>query len=68
MSTKSRQVIWGDRIMGADIHAKAAHDAARKAARKADRAEAEAWFERLRPARFWAKPTRAGLDWLAAAR
>ena len=36
-------MIWGGRIMGAEIRAKAAREAAEKTAREADRAEAEAW-------------------------
>jgi hypothetical protein len=47
MSTKAREVIWGGRIMGANIHAKAAREDARKAIREADRAEAEAWSVRM---------------------
>src|SRR3954464_8324103 len=47
MSTKSRQVIWGGRIMGADIRAKAARETAQKAVQEADRAEAEAWSVRM---------------------
>jgi hypothetical protein len=47
MSTKSREVICGGRIMGADIHAKAARETAQKAIREADRAEAEAWSIRM---------------------
>jgi len=42
MSTKSREVIWGGQIMGADIHAKGAREAAQKPGREADRAEAYA--------------------------
>ena len=42
MSTKTREVIWGGRIMGADMRAQTARQDARKAARAADRAEAEA--------------------------
>jgi hypothetical protein len=42
MSTKTREVIWGSRIMGAKMRAEAALREARKAARAADRAEAEA--------------------------
>jgi hypothetical protein len=41
MSTKTREVIWGGRIMGADMRAETARQEARKAARAADRAEAE---------------------------
>ena len=43
MSTKKREVIWGGRIMGAEIRAQSARKAAQEAARAADRAEAEAW-------------------------
>jgi hypothetical protein len=43
MSTKSREVIWGGAIMGAKMRATGAREAAKKAAREADRAEAEAW-------------------------
>jgi hypothetical protein len=45
MSTKSREVIWGGRIMGAEIRAQGAREAARKAAH--DRADAEAWSIRM---------------------
>jgi hypothetical protein len=34
MGTKSREVIWGGQIMGAEIHARHAREEARKAARK----------------------------------
>src|ERR1700731_4663411 len=47
MSTKSRQTIYGGRIMGAKIRAEGAREAARKAAREADRAEAYAWSVRM---------------------
>jgi len=40
MSTKSREVIWGGQIMGAEMRARQAREEARKAAREADRAEA----------------------------
>jgi hypothetical protein len=56
MSTKSREVIWGGRIMGADIRAKGAREAAQRAVREADRAEAESLVDlhgglwRTRPA------------------
>jgi len=43
MGTKSREVIWGGRIMGAKIHAQGARERAEQAVREADRAEAEAW-------------------------
>jgi len=42
MSTKSRQVIYGGRIIGAKIRASAARKRAAEAIREADRAEAEA--------------------------
>jgi hypothetical protein len=41
MGAKSREVIWGGRIMGAEIRTKGAREAALKAALEADRAEAE---------------------------
>jgi predicted secreted protein len=44
MGTKSSEVIWGGKIMGADIRAKHAREEATKAA---DRAEAEAWSVRI---------------------
>jgi hypothetical protein len=47
MSTKSRETIWGGRIMGAEIRAHGARETARKANREADRAEAEAWSARM---------------------
>lgn len=47
MSTKSPEVIWGGQIMGAEIRAKRAREVAEKAAREADRAEAEAWSLRM---------------------
>jgi hypothetical protein len=47
MSTKSRQTIYGSRIRGAKIRAEGAKQAANKAIRAADRAEAEAWSIRM---------------------
>ena len=47
MGTKSREVIWGGPIMGAEIHARHAREEARKAAREADRAEARVWSLRM---------------------
>jgi hypothetical protein len=38
MGTKSREVIWGGQIMGAEIRARQAREEARKSAREADRA------------------------------
>jgi hypothetical protein len=43
MSSKSREVIWGGQILDAKIRAQGARETAQKAAREADRAEAEAW-------------------------
>jgi hypothetical protein len=43
MSTKSRQTIYGGRIIGAEIRAQGAPEAAQKAIREADRAEAEGY-------------------------
>jgi hypothetical protein len=43
MSTKSREVIYGGRIIGAKIRAEGAGEAAQKAVREADRAAAELW-------------------------
>jgi hypothetical protein len=43
MSTKSRQAVYGGAIMDAQIRAEGAREAAKKAIREADRAEAEAW-------------------------
>jgi len=54
MGTKSREVIWGGQIMNAKILARRAREAAQKAAREADRAEAYAVVSpdgRLRRAR-----------------
>ena len=47
MSTKTRQVIWGGKIMGAELRAQCTREAARKAIRDANRAEAEAWSLRM---------------------
>jgi hypothetical protein len=47
MSTKSRQTIYGGAIIGARIRAESAREAAKKAIRAADRAEAEAWSIRM---------------------
>src|SRR2546421_4237551 len=71
MSTKSRQVIFGSRIEGAEIRAKGAREAARKAVRAADRAEAEAWSIRMegyggpaQPSPTIAQCLNGGLSWL----
>src|SRR5437879_3383784 len=47
MSTKSRQTIYGGAIIGAEILAEGAREAAKKAIREADRTEAEAWSIRM---------------------
>jgi hypothetical protein len=71
MSTKSRQVIWGGAIMGAEISARHARQEAQKAAREADRAEAYAWPVRMEGYGGPAQPSptlgqciRCGLGWL----
>jgi hypothetical protein len=71
MSTKSRQTIYGGRIMGAEIRAKTARDVARRANREADRAEAEAWSIRMegfggpaQPSPSIAQCLNGGLGWL----
>jgi hypothetical protein len=43
MGTKSREVIYGGRIIGVRIRAEGAREAAQKAVREADRAAAELW-------------------------
>ena len=71
MSTKSRQWIYGGRIMGAKIRATTAREAANKAVREADRAEAEAWSIRMeghggpaQPSPTIAQCLNGGLGWL----
>ena len=71
MSTKKREVIWGGRIMGADIRAKNAREAANQALRDADRAEAQAWSLRMEGYGGPAQPSptigqciNGGLGWL----
>jgi hypothetical protein len=71
MSTKKREVIWGGQIMGADIRARNAREAARKAIRDADRAEAHAWSVRMEGYGGPAQPSptlgqciSGGLGWL----
>ncbi|TWB66633.1 hypothetical protein [Bradyrhizobium sacchari] len=71
MSTKSREVIWGGRIMGAEIHAQGARERAQEAVREADRAEAEAWSVRMEGYGGPAQPSptigqclNGGLAWL----
>jgi hypothetical protein len=71
MSTKSRQWIYGGRIMGAKIRAKNAREAADKALREADHADAEAWSIRMegyggpaQPSPTIAQCLNGGLGWL----
>ena len=71
MSTKSRQVIYGGRIMGAKIRAHDAREAALNAVGKADRAEAEAWSIQMEGYGGPAQPSptigqclNGGLSWL----
>jgi hypothetical protein len=71
MGTKSREVIWGGQIMGAEIHARHAREEARRAAREADRAEAHAWSLRMEGYGGPAQPSptigqclNGGLGWL----
>jgi hypothetical protein len=71
MSSKSREVIWVGRIMGARMRAEAAREEAKKAAREADRAEAEAWSVRMEGYGGPAQPSptisqciHGGLGWL----
>jgi hypothetical protein len=71
MSTKSRQVIYGSRIEGANIRAGNARERAKQAAREADRAEAEAWSIRMEGYGGPAQPSptigqclNGGLGWL----
>jgi hypothetical protein len=71
MGTKSREVIWGSTIMGADLHARYTREGARKAVREADRAEAYAWSVRMEGYGGPAQPSptigqciHGGLGWL----
>jgi hypothetical protein len=71
MGTKSREVIWSGRIMGAAIHAKSARKRAEEAVREADRAEAEAWSVRMegyggpaQPSPTIAQCLNGGMGWL----
>jgi hypothetical protein len=71
MSTKSRQSIYGGRIIGARIRAERTREAAKQAIREADRAEAEAWSIRMegyggpaQPSPTIAQCLNGGLVWL----
>jgi hypothetical protein len=46
-STKSREVVWGGRVMAAKMNAEQARKRATEAIREADRAEAHAWSVRM---------------------
>jgi hypothetical protein len=71
MSTKKREVIFGGRIIGANIRAQQARERAKEAVRAADRAEAEAWSIRMEGYGGPAQPSptigqclNGGLGWL----
>ena len=71
MSTKKREVIFGGRIIGANIRAQSARERAKEAVRAADRAEAEAWSIRMEGYGGPAQPSptigqcfNGGLGWL----
>jgi phage FluMu protein Com len=71
MSIRSREVIWGGRIIGAKMRAESAREEAYKAIRAADRAEAEAWSVRMEGYGGPAQPSptigqciHGGLGWL----
>jgi hypothetical protein len=69
--SKSREVIWGGAVMGAEMTARHARDEAKKAVREADPAEAYAWSVRMEGYGGPAQPSptigqciRGGLGWL----
>ena len=71
MSNKSRQTIYGGRIIGAKMRAERARQNADEAIRAADRAEAEAWSIRMegyggpaQPSPTIAQCLNGGLGWL----
>jgi hypothetical protein len=71
MSTKSREVIYGGRIIGAKIRAEGAREVAQKAVREADRAAAELWSIQMeahggkaRPSPTIAQCLNGGYGWL----
>ena len=71
MSTKKREVIFGDRIMGAKIRAEHARELAKTAQCDTDRAEAELWSIRMEAYGGPAQPSptitqclNGGLGWL----
>jgi hypothetical protein len=71
MSTKSREVIWGSRIRGAQIQADFAREKAVQAVREAHAASAEAWSIRMegyggpaQPSPTIAQCLKGGYGWL----
>jgi hypothetical protein len=71
MGSKSRDTIWGGAIMGAKMRVQTTRKAAQKAAREADRAEAEAWSVQMEAYGGPAQPSptigqciNGGLGWL----
>jgi len=71
MNARSREHAFGGRIIGAQIRAERAREAAKQAIRKADRAEAEAWSLRMegcggpaQPSPTIAQCLNGGLSWL----
>ena len=67
MSTKSREVIWGGRIMGAQIRAQSARETAQKANREADQQRPKPGMEAMvaRPAITDDRPMPQGRSKLA---
>ncbi|MGX7742325.1 hypothetical protein [Rhodopseudomonas parapalustris] len=71
MGTKSREVIFGSRIRGAQMRAQAARERATQAVRDADQAEAAAWSIRMegyggpaQPSPTIAQCLNGGMGWL----
>src|ERR1700730_3845370 len=71
MSTKSRQSIYGGRIMGAQIRAESEEQGPREAVRESERAEAQTWSIRMEGFGGPAQPSptigqclNGGLGWL----
>src|ERR1700730_14469240 len=75
MSTKSRQSIYGGRIMGAQIRAESEEQGPREAVRESERAEAQTWSIRMEGFGGPAQPSptigqclNGGLGWLEGGR
>jgi hypothetical protein len=71
MGGKSRRRIFGDRVMGAKVHAQYAREQATKAAREADTAECLLWSEQMegfggpaQPSPTLAQCLNGGYGWL----